>query len=58
MLLHMDTEPKFVELTKLVQSEVGTRSECLRPARLPLICREREQARAILAEAKAHRPHH
>lgn len=52
-LLRMDTAPKFVQLIKLVQQEIGMGSERVRPPRLPLIGREREETRAVLAEAMA-----
>jgi 4-hydroxy-tetrahydrodipicolinate synthase len=55
-LLRMDTVPKFVQLIKLVQAETGMGSERVRPPRLPLIGRERDEARAVFAEAMAHRP--
>jgi 4-hydroxy-tetrahydrodipicolinate synthase len=35
-LLRMDTVPKFVQLIKLVQAEVGRGSATVRPPRLPL----------------------
>ena len=56
-LLRMDTVPKFVQLIKLVQAETGMGSERVRPPRLQLIGRERDEARAVFAEAMAHRPH-
>jgi 4-hydroxy-tetrahydrodipicolinate synthase len=56
-LLRMDTVPKFVQLIKLVQAETGMGSERVRPPRLPLIGRERDEARAVFAEAMAHRRH-
>ena len=52
----MDTVPKFVQLIKLVQAEIGMGSERVRPPRLPLIGRERDEARAVFAEAMAHKP--
>jgi 4-hydroxy-tetrahydrodipicolinate synthase len=55
-LLRMDTVPKFVQLIKLVQQEIGMGNERVRPPRLSLIGRERDEARAIFAEAMAHKP--
>jgi dihydrodipicolinate synthase/N-acetylneuraminate lyase len=55
-LLRMDTVPKFVQLIKLVQEEIGMGSQRVRPPRLPLIGRERDEARAVFAEAMAHKP--
>lgn len=40
-LLRLDTTPKFVQLIKLVQAEVGMGSETVRPPRLPLTGEER-----------------
>jgi 4-hydroxy-tetrahydrodipicolinate synthase len=56
-LLRMDTAPKFVQLIKFVQQEAGMGNERVRPPRLPLIGRERDEAKAIYAEAMAQRPH-
>ena len=55
-LLRMDTVPKFVQLIKLVQQEVGKGSERVRPPRLQVVGREREEALAILRDALANRP--
>ncbi|HEY3297402.1 MAG TPA: dihydrodipicolinate synthase family protein, partial [Armatimonadota bacterium] len=55
-LLRMDTVPKFVQLIKLVQQEVGKGSERVRPPRLQVVGREREVALAILRQALANRP--
>jgi dihydrodipicolinate synthase/N-acetylneuraminate lyase len=55
-LLRMDTVPKFVQLIKLVQQEVGMGSERVRAPRLVLAGAEREQAAATIAEALANRP--
>ncbi len=43
-LLRMDTVPKFVQLIKLVQQEIGRGSERVRPPRLVLTGAEREAA--------------
>jgi dihydrodipicolinate synthase/N-acetylneuraminate lyase len=55
-LLRMDTVPKFVQLIKLVQQEVGMGSERVRAPRLTLAGTEREQAKAIISKALANCP--
>ena len=50
-LLRMDTVPKFVQLIKLVQQEVGKGNERVRPPRLELLGRERDEALAKLKQA-------
>jgi 4-hydroxy-tetrahydrodipicolinate synthase len=50
-LLRMDTVPKFVQLIKLVQQEVGMGNERVRAPRMTLEGSEREAALAILREA-------
>ncbi|MPZ44782.1 MAG: dihydrodipicolinate synthase family protein [Betaproteobacteria bacterium] len=55
-LLRMDTLPKFVQLIKLVQQEVGMGNERVRPPRLVLAGGEREAALATLKAALASRP--
>jgi 1-pyrroline-4-hydroxy-2-carboxylate deaminase len=55
-LLRMDTVPKFVQLIKLVQAEVGRGTETVRPPRLSLEGAEREQALALVREKLANRP--
>jgi 4-hydroxy-tetrahydrodipicolinate synthase len=55
-LLRMDTVPKFVQLIKLVQQEVGMGSERVRPPRLVLAGAEREAALGLLEAALANRP--
>jgi 1-pyrroline-4-hydroxy-2-carboxylate deaminase len=47
-LLRLDTVPKFVQLIKLVQQEVGRGSERVRPPRLELVGEEREQTLALI----------
>ena len=54
-LLRMDTVPKFVQLIKLVQQEVGMGSARVRPPRLELVGEELAAARHTIAEALAHR---
>jgi 1-pyrroline-4-hydroxy-2-carboxylate deaminase len=55
-LLRMDTVPKFVQLIKLVQQEVGMGSERVRAPRCVLTGAERETALATLRTALANRP--
>ena len=50
-LLRMDTVPKFVQLIKLVQQEVGMGSTRVRPPRLELSGAELEDARRIIRQA-------
>ena len=55
-LLRMDTVPKFVQLIKLVQEEVGMGSARVRPPRLEVVGAELAEARRIVAEALANNP--
>ena len=55
-LLRMDTVPKFIQLIKLVQQEVGEGSARVRPPRLELIGEELNAARAVIVEALKSRP--
>ncbi|HEV2836175.1 MAG TPA: dihydrodipicolinate synthase family protein [Pyrinomonadaceae bacterium] len=50
-LLRMDTVPKFVQLIKLVQEEVGMGSTRVRPPRLQLIGGELEDAQSVIRHA-------
>ena len=50
-LLRMDTVPKFVQLIKLVQQEVGMGSTRVRPPRLELTGEELEDARRVIRQA-------
>ncbi|HJT68282.1 MAG TPA: dihydrodipicolinate synthase family protein [Pyrinomonadaceae bacterium] len=50
-LLRMDTAPKFVQLIKLVQAEVGMGSSRVRPPRLELVGEELEDARREIRHA-------
>jgi len=52
-LLRMDTVPKFVQLIKLVQEEVGMGSARVRPPRLELVGTERDEALRTIAAARA-----
>jgi 1-pyrroline-4-hydroxy-2-carboxylate deaminase len=47
-LLRFDTVPKFVQLIKLVQAEVGMGTEIVRLPRKPLVGNERDDALAII----------
>jgi dihydrodipicolinate synthase/N-acetylneuraminate lyase len=47
-LLRMDTVPKFVQMIKLLQQEVGMGSARVRPPRLELIGAERDEVLAVL----------
>jgi dihydrodipicolinate synthase/N-acetylneuraminate lyase len=55
-LLRLDTVPKFVQLIKLVQQEVGRGSERVRPPRLELAGAEREQVLALIRSCLSRRP--
>jgi len=55
-LLRMDTVPKFVQLIKLVQTEVGIGNARVRPPRLELAGDELDQARTTVREALKTRP--
>ena len=55
-LLRMDTVPKFVQLIKLVQSEVGMGNPRVRPPRLEMAGMELEQASTLIREALRTRP--
>jgi len=55
-LLRMDTVPKFVQLIKLVQAEVGRGNERVRAPRLALVGAERNEALALIHERLACRP--
>ena len=55
-LLRMDTVPKFVQLIKLVQQEVGMGNARVRPPRLELEGEELGQAVRTIREALANQP--
>ena len=55
-LLRMDTVPKFVQLIKLVQEELGVGSARVRPPRLELAGEELAQAKAVIAKAVSKHP--
>jgi 4-hydroxy-tetrahydrodipicolinate synthase len=54
-LLRLDTVPKFVQLIKLVEQEMGVGSERVRPPRLELTGSERKDALALIEQARAQR---
>jgi dihydrodipicolinate synthase/N-acetylneuraminate lyase len=55
-LLRMDTVPKFVQLIKLVQEELGVGSARVRPPRLELAGEELALAKSAIAEAVSKHP--
>ncbi|MEO8502865.1 MAG: dihydrodipicolinate synthase family protein [Acidobacteriota bacterium] len=55
-LLRLDIVPKFVQLIKLVQQEVGMGSERVRPPRLEIVGEERRQVLTLVREHLARRP--
>jgi 4-hydroxy-tetrahydrodipicolinate synthase len=55
-LLRLDTVPKFVQLIKLVQAELGRGTETVRAPRLELVGAEREEALTVIRTSLANRP--
>jgi 4-hydroxy-tetrahydrodipicolinate synthase len=55
-LLRLDTVPKFVQLIKLVQQEVGMGNALVRPPRLELEGAELDEALKVIREALEKRP--
>jgi 4-hydroxy-tetrahydrodipicolinate synthase len=55
-LLRMDTVPKFVQLIKWVQEQMGVGSQRVRAPRLEITGTELEEAKAVFEKAKAERP--
>ncbi len=55
-LLRMDTVPKFVQLIKLAQSEVGMGNSRVRPPRLELAGEELRNAKSVIKQALQNRP--
>jgi 4-hydroxy-tetrahydrodipicolinate synthase len=55
-LLRMDTVPKFVQLIKLVQEELGVGSALVRPPRLTIAGEELAEAKKLIANAMRHSP--
>ena len=55
-LLRMDTVPKFVQLIKLVQQEVGMGNARVRPPRLELVGAELQEAKHVIHQSLNNRP--
>jgi 4-hydroxy-tetrahydrodipicolinate synthase len=55
-LLRMDTVPKFIQLIKLVQQQVGEGSTRVRPPRLEIVGEEKNAALAVIHHALLTRP--
>jgi dihydrodipicolinate synthase/N-acetylneuraminate lyase len=55
-LLHLDTHVKLVQYIKLAMAETGLGSEMVRPPRLPLVGKEREDVLAVIRKAIQTRP--
>jgi 4-hydroxy-tetrahydrodipicolinate synthase len=55
-LLRLDTVPKFVQLIKLVQEELGRGTATVRPPRLELEGEELAQMLALIRSSLAVRP--
>lgn len=55
-LLRLDTVPKFVQLIKLVQEEVGMGNQRVRPPRLVLAGDELAETKKLIADSLAARP--
>jgi 4-hydroxy-tetrahydrodipicolinate synthase len=55
-LLRMDTVPKFIQLIKFVQQEVGAGSARVRQPRLEITGQELAETKRVLDEALRHRP--
>lgn len=55
-LLRLDTVPKFVQLIKLVQSEMGHGNAVVRPPRLEIVGDELAEVRALIRERLSCRP--
>jgi dihydrodipicolinate synthase/N-acetylneuraminate lyase len=55
-LLRMDTVPKFIQLIKLVQKEVGQGNTNVRPPRLEIVGEELSAAQRVIEQALTTRP--
>ena len=55
-MLHFDSHPKLVQYVKLASAEMGYGTEIVRPPRLTLIGKQREEALKIIRESAAKRP--
>ena len=52
----MDTVPKFIQLIKQIQQEVGVGCARVRAPRLEVVGKELEETRAAFRTAQANRP--
>ena len=57
-LLRLDTVPKFVQLIKLVQEEVGMGNRRVRPPRLELAGAELDEAKKLISACRKSHPTH
>ena len=55
-LLELDIHPKLVQYIKLAEAQVGLGSETVRPPRLPLTGKEKEDILKIINDGIATRP--
>jgi 1-pyrroline-4-hydroxy-2-carboxylate deaminase len=55
-LLRLDTVPKFVQLIKLVQEELGVGSARVRAPKLDIVGEELDTTRKLIRDAMRHRP--
>jgi 1-pyrroline-4-hydroxy-2-carboxylate deaminase len=55
-LLRMDTVPKFVQLIKQVQQEVGKGNARVRPPRMEVVGKELEEAKDVIRKALSAKP--
>jgi dihydrodipicolinate synthase/N-acetylneuraminate lyase len=55
-LLRMDTVPKFIQLIKFAQQELGVGNARVRPPRLEITGEELAETKQVIAEALKHRP--
>lgn len=55
-LLHLDTHPKLVQYIKLAMAETKMGTELVRPPRLPLVGRERDEVLGVIRRAIQTRP--
>jgi dihydrodipicolinate synthase/N-acetylneuraminate lyase len=55
-LLRMDTVPKFIQLIKFVQQELGVGNARVRPPRLEITGQELAETKRVIAEALKNRP--
>src|SRR5579885_173218 len=55
-LLRMDTVPKFIQLIKFAQQELGVGNARVRPPRLEITGQELAETKKVIVEALKHRP--